>query len=92
LGGYLENDPDRETKLRGHAQDDFRGAASAEALILLSSAKSEGKATEQGIALAKGIPIIAVGKRGEFSNIFHYLHNYRWVASVEEAIDELGRI
>jgi nucleoside 2-deoxyribosyltransferase len=90
--GYYDDAADREVRLKGNAQDDFNGAASADVLVLLSSAKSEGKATEQGVALAKGIPIVAVGTRGEFSNIFHYLDAYKWVGSIEEAIEELNHM
>ena len=56
-------------------------------MVVLNSAKSEGKATEQGIAIEMEMPIIAVGERGTVtSNIFHYLANYRFVPTIEEAV------
>lgn len=63
---------------------DVRGVRTADVMFLINCSKSEGKAVEQGIAVTLGIPIIAVGKRGEFSaNVFHYLPNYTWVPDIE---------
>jgi nucleoside 2-deoxyribosyltransferase len=75
------------------AELDYRGVRTADAMFLLNSAKSEGKAVEQGIAIALGIPIIAVGIRGEFSqNVFHYLPNYHWVPTVEAGFEKLKEV
>ncbi len=66
---------------------DVSGVRNADAIILINSSKSEGKAVEQGIAIAKGIPIFAVGTKGEHSkNIFHWLPNYRWYNRFEDAL------
>lgn len=82
---------DREAELREQAENDFWGVFKCETLILINSAKSEGKAVEQGIALASGIPIIAVGERGLMSlNVFHYMDDYTWKPTVEEALEELN--
>jgi nucleoside 2-deoxyribosyltransferase len=83
----------KEKVLERYANEDYEGVATADALILFNTAKSEGKAVEQGIALAKGIPIIAIGKLGEMSkNVFHYLPDYIWVDSIEDALVELRRM
>lgn len=74
------------------ALKDFRGVVECQTLVLWNSKKSEGKAVEQGVALAKNKEIIAIGKRGDgtSSNVFHYLPNYTWVGSIEEAIECLN--
>lgn len=79
--------------LRQQAVDDFEGVRTADLVLVINSAKSEGKAFEQGVAVAHSKPIIIVGKRGEFSaNVFHYLDSYRWTETVEGALDILKTI
>lgn len=81
----------RETQLREQAENDFWGVFKCETLILINSAKSEGKAVEQGIALACGIPIYAVGERGTTSmNVFHYMEDYVWTPTVDACLKELA--
>lgn len=71
---------------RKHAELDRKGVEEAELVLLVNSTKSEGKAVEQGIAIANNIPIIAVGKLGEHSkNVFHYMNLYHWVDDLEKA-------
>ena len=73
------------------ALDDVYGVMSADLMILINSAKSEGKSLEQGVAIADGKDIIAVGKLGEFSkNVFHYLENYHWVDTLQEGLEWLA--
>lgn len=87
-----ESDKNEETH-KHHATLDYLGVKSADILILVNSAKSEGKAVEQGLAIADDKPIVAIGKRGEVSkNVFHYLENYFWVDSVEEAVKSIKLI
>lgn len=76
------------------AHDDFMGAYNADVLVLFHTAKSEGKAVEQGIALTRGIPIIAIGERGYTTamNIFHWMPAYTWVNGISEAIDEVRKL
>jgi nucleoside 2-deoxyribosyltransferase len=77
------------------AEDDYNGVADADVVVLFHTAKSEGKATEQGIALALGIPIIAIGQRGHSTamNIFHWKRgHYIWVDNIADAQVELGRM
>lgn len=86
----VENIPEVErtpSLMKKQAEMDLNGVLEADAVVLINSVKSEGKAVEQGIALAKRIPIIAVGKRGEHSkNVFHYLPLYHWVEDVNAAL------
>jgi hypothetical protein len=85
---------ERSDYLREHAFLDFKGVMDCEALVVFHTAKSEGKATEQGIALAMGIPIFAIGERGYkvAANIFHWLPDYIWCDNINDAIIELGRM
>jgi nucleoside 2-deoxyribosyltransferase len=86
----FEGDFEEAEKMQSYAEMDFEGVRKADFLILLDLAKSEGKAVEQGIALALGKEIIAVGERGAHSkNVFHHLANYHWVADPWEAFDKL---
>lgn len=69
------------------AELDVNGVKSADCLLLINSNKSEGKAVEQGIAIANSLPIIVIGEQK--SNIFQYLPCYTWTKTNEEAIDIL---
>ena len=86
--GWEEDDEE----LARQAENDIAGVLSADLMLLMNSLKSEGKAVEQGVAIVRGIPIIAVGvRRGESLNVFHFLPNYTWVGSLEEAIGEINK-
>ena len=79
--------------MRKMAVLDGQGVIDADVMLLINSAKSEGKAVEQGIALSYGLPIIVVGRRGEISkNVFHYLLNYLWYDDLESAIEKVGNV
>lgn len=72
---------------------DLNGVRDADLVFLVNSQKSEGKSVEQGIALAADKPILAVGKLGEHSkNVFHYLSNYKWVDTIDDAMMVLSTI
>lgn len=72
------------------AKKDRDGVYNCDAVICINTAKSEGKAVEQGLAIAYGRPIILVTPNEKpSSNIFHYLHNYKHVKSLAEAINAL---
>lgn len=76
--------------LKECALDDRMGVFNADAMLLLDTQKSEGKAVEQGLAIAYNIPIIAVGRLGSQSmNVFHHLDNYQWVETIDDAIEKL---
>lgn len=78
--------------LQLHAIKDYQGVIDADKLVLLNTAMSEGKSVEIGIALASGLDVIGIGKAGEFgNNVFHFLPEFTWVDSVEDAIVELGK-
>jgi nucleoside 2-deoxyribosyltransferase len=55
---------------RAESLKDIEDVLDADAVVVVNSAKSEGKAVETGIAIGAGIPVVVVGER---SNTFHYL-------------------
>jgi nucleoside 2-deoxyribosyltransferase len=76
-----------DDRLREHALLDIQGVMNADVVLLINTKQSEGKAVEQGVAIACHIPIIAVGERGKpYLNVFHWLDNYTWCTSIDEAI------
>lgn len=78
--------------LKEQGEKDTQGVIDADVMVLLNSAKSEGKAVEQGIAIAMCIPIIAIGERGaQSNNVFHYMDDYTWVPTAEAAIERIRR-
>lgn len=89
----IEGEESDIEKMEQCARLDWNGVADADRLILLNTRKSEGKAFEQGLACAFGIPIIAVGIRGaESKNVFHYLPDYTWVDDTEGVWDVLSTV
>lgn len=80
-----------EDIMRHEAQNDLEDIDHAEFMVVLNLEKSEGKAVEQGYALARGIPIIAIGKR---LNVFQYLDadNAKLYHVYEEEADALAFI
>lgn len=92
----VENTPESDRTvqiLRDQALKDVLGVKESDLVLVINSAKSEGKSLEQGVAIGDNKPIVIVGKRGEFSmNVFHYLDNYRWVETVGEALEVLDTI
>ena len=83
----------KDYELRTQAEDDVRGVRNADLVLVINSAKSEGKALEQGVAIALDKPIVIVGKRGEHSkNVFHYLPIYKWVDDLEGALNVIDTI
>lgn len=94
---WWETESDKVRTVEDHqwnAYQDKVGVQTADAVLVINSASSEGKAVEQGIALGLGIPIFIVGTRGEHSkNIFHYLSGpsshqsgFTWCPTLEEGI------
>lgn len=74
------------------ASRDLTGVGSCEVLVLFNTSKSEGKAIEQGYALALGIPIIAVKGSSDSNNVFHHLPKYRWVETLDDVLKDLESI
>ena len=79
-------DTTNNEELQEQAWKDFLGVISADCVIVLNTSKSEGKAVETGLALARKIPVIVVG---EPTNIFHHLPEIVIVSSVEDAIEHI---
>lgn len=80
----------REAELEAQARHDVAGVREAQALVLINSAKSEGKSFESGVAFERKTPIICVGKRGAVStNVFHYMPEFKWVETIQGAINAL---
>ena len=80
--------------LKIQAMNDKTGVENCDLLVVFNTSKSEGKAVEQGLAIAMNKPILAIGKLGDGTakNVFHYLPNYRWVDDVDGALRELETI
>ena len=83
-----EDDPKRDDYLREQALHDIQDLLSADAMVYVNSRKSEGKATELGIAIATLKPIIIVGDRS--NNIFLNL-NIPAFPNVDEAIHYMAK-
>lgn len=89
----MEYDYTKDTTIndeRGKEQSlmDLHDVKKADAMVVLNSCKSEGKAVEQGVALATGKPIIIIGRK---LNIFQWLgppHVFV-TKSINEAINVL---
>ena len=77
-------------QLQQQAVEDITDILSSDVVLLLALAKSEGKATELGVAYANGMPIILVGERKH--NIFYFLPDIYRVDSVQDAIDKLAQV
>lgn len=69
------------------AIQDVTDVMRAEAMVVLNLKKSEGKAVEQGIAIACNIPVVVVGT--EPSNVFQHLPSFSIVPTLDAAIEEL---
>ncbi len=68
---------------------DFEDVQRADCVLVLNLEKSEGKAVEQGLALAWDMPLIIVGER---SNIFQYLPQVRMMKTLDQAIGYLNQV
>lgn len=79
-----ETAPEEMVRQAGY---DYAEVQKANTLVILNLAKSEGKASEMGMALAYGHRVIVVGPRT--GNIFYHLPQVEQVDSVQEAIFKL---
>jgi hypothetical protein len=86
---WSHGDTDDPTLLNIEAHHDLEDVRQAQIMLVLNLEMSEGKATEQGIALERGMHIIGVGRP---TQIFHHHENYEWVANVDDAIAIIGRL
>ena len=73
--------------LEQEAAMDLQDVDASDVVVVLNIEKSEGKALEQGFALALGIPVVVVGAR---SNVFHYLPEVTIQPDLASAIEYLG--
>lgn len=80
--------PGNWNNLEDQAIDDYLGVVQADALVVINSEISEGKATEMGIAIALFKPIILVGQRTR--NVFHYMPSVYPVKTLKAAIRKLA--
>lgn len=90
---YEGEDQDKETgeALRHFAQLDVDAVRTADVVVVYNSAKSEGKAAEQGMAIAWGKPIVCITPgESPSSNIFHHLANYTHVKTLQEAMEAIS--
>jgi nucleoside 2-deoxyribosyltransferase len=90
---YEGTNQDDETKefLQDCALKDVAGVVTSDVVLVYNSAKSEGKAVEQGIAIISGQPIIVLTPAEKpTSNIFHYLPQYTHVTNLDDAMEVIG--
>lgn len=79
-----------ESFLRECAKKDVEGVVDCDVVIVMNTQKSEGKAVEQGIAIALEKPIICITYGAKpSSNIFHNLSCYQHVTSLGAAVEAL---
>ncbi len=78
-----------ESEKRDEAEKDVADAMAAQVMVVLNWEKSEGKAVEQGIAIARHTPIIVVGAA---SNVFHSLASVKCVSSFAESLGALAEL
>lgn len=76
--------------LQHHAKLDADEVQAADTLVILNLTKSEGKASEMGMALAQGKRVVLVGPRT--GNIFYHLPEVEQVDTLDAAIALLGGI
>ncbi len=74
-------------ELRASAYRDLQQLEGADALVLMSVEKSDGKASEFMYAYCNRKPIVVVGNHD--LNIFYHLDNVILVNTIQEAIDAL---
>lgn len=70
--------------LRQEAEYDLADVRACDVMLVLNWEKSEGKAVEQGYAIALKIPVVVVGAQ---SNVFHYLPGVHVTSSLGSALN-----
>jgi hypothetical protein len=78
-----------DAEKRDEAEKDVADVMVCQCLVVLNWEKSEGKAVEQGIAIARHTPIIVVGAA---SNVFHSLATVKCVNSFAESLGALAEL
>jgi len=78
--------PDYHDQLEDNAVQDYLGVIQAEALVVINSDLSEGKAVEMGMAIAHNLPVVLIGER---TNLFHFIPSVVVVPDVRQALRKL---
>ena len=84
-----DDTPDREELLLKQAMDDIEDVANADGFVYCNFRMSEGKATELGLALAWGKPILLIGPRtcnGPGTGNIYLKMPFAQVDNVDEAV------
>lgn len=71
---------------------DAAGVRTADAVVMLNTQKSEGKAVEMGLAIAYQIPIVIIGDKEKRGNIFQTMDCCHWVPDVTTALKTLEKL
>ncbi len=82
---YDEQMRDHGDIMREQAIEDVLDIYAADVFVILNLEKSEGKATELGIAFTLGLPIALIGERSR--NIFYYLPQVQQFDNLEQFIE-----
>jgi Nucleoside 2-deoxyribosyltransferase len=93
ISDWTERERDEDQNLVSRQQAaliDFEQVRSCNTLVIVNAMKSEGKASEMGMALALGKRIILVGPRD--TNVFYDLPQVEQVATISAAIELLGGV
>lgn len=78
------------TGLQKQALGDLKGVLACDVFVILDVAESEGKATELGVAIANGIPIVVVRyPEGAFRNIFYHVPGIVWARDAEHDLHDV---
>lgn len=80
---------DDEKYMTSQAVVDLEDVHNSDCVVVMNWEKSEGKAVEQGLAIAWDMPLLIVGDR---SNIFQYLPSVLIVPTLDEAIIALHNL
>lgn len=91
---WLHECGDRDfAMLREQAEADLSAVCEADAVVVLQTRKSEGKAVETGYAIAMGIPVFVLliddTNTNEYGNIFHH---HPGVVTFESDLELLGAL
>lgn len=81
------NNPAHFKELQTEALNDVADIVSADAFVILNSEKSEGKATELGIAFIRKMPVYLVGDLSR--NIFYHLPGILRLDTLGEVMDHM---
>jgi nucleoside 2-deoxyribosyltransferase len=93
ISDWTEREADEDQTLvsrQNAALLDFEQVRQCNTLVIVNAMKSEGKASEMGMALALGKRVILIGPRD--TNVFYDLPQVEQVATISAAIELLGGV